>query len=88
MACGMAATPHSHYPIHLARLQPVWAGLSWKPDLGAGWLSPSHCSSEVQGGGQGRMGLSCSMSPGVSSDQCTHSLSPWLRLVPKGDGGE
>lgn len=82
MACRMAGTPHSHYPIHLTRLQPVWAGPSWKPDLGAGWLSPSHSLSEVFGGGKNRrMGLNCRGSPGVACYQCTHSLSLWLRLL-------
>ena len=82
MACRMAATPHSHYASHLTRPQPVWAGPSWKPDLGAWRLSPSHCLSEVLGGGKDRrMGLNCRRSPGVSCDQCTHSLSPWFRLL-------
>ena len=77
--CGKAATPHSHYPIQLTRPQPVWAGPSWKPDLGAGWPSPGHCLRSLEGGKED--GPDCSRSPGVSCDQCTHSPSPWLRLL-------
>lgn len=90
MACRTAAAPHSHYTIHHAWPQPVWAGPSWKPDLGAGWQgmgwgaaeSPATgCLKSVEEEKIGGWGLSHSGSPGVSCDQSIHSLSPWLKLL-------
>lgn len=49
--------------------------LTW----GLGGPGPSHCLRSLEEGKKD--GLDCSRSPGVSCDQRTQPLSPWLRLL-------
>ena len=80
-ACRVAAAPHSHYPIHHAQPQPVWAGPRL-PDVRGG--------REDRGGG-----LSCSGEPrGLLRSlhrlpvAVAQAVPCCCQLTPEGDGGE